>query len=182
MADATRALGDEAFFEWAVGEAKRDGPIGAAGFEFTGRGGFELDAKIVEAAGAGEAGIEGGIEDILAVAEHLPGMGEGEALEEILGRDAGPIGKEPVEMECAEVGLAGEGVEAGLFGAVLIQETDDTGDAFVIIHMNNLDGAEADSTRFLRRMAFTRLLQRIALDVLDGVSHLWHDDGGESQN
>ncbi len=134
VTDASGTLRDEAGSEGAVGESGVDGPVGAGGLDLAGRGGLEADAEVVEAAGSGESGFEGCVEDAFTGFEQLPGVREGEALEEVFGRDAGPAGEEAVEVKRAEAGFGGERLQGGLLGVVLVEKVNDFGDALELIH------------------------------------------------
>lgn len=104
----------------------------------------------METARAGQAGVERGIKHAGGLAQTEFGMFGGEALQEILGSDACPAAKEPMEMGRAESGGGGEVAERGLGGVMFIQITDYGGDAFKIIHGSNLAERKVKPTRFLR--------------------------------
>ena len=89
MADAAGTFGDQTFAKRTVRDAEGNRPARAAGFQFAGRRGFEIDAKLMQPAWPGQAGFQRDIQDAFAVAEQLFRVREREALEKILRRDAG---------------------------------------------------------------------------------------------
>ena len=67
------------------------------GLELAGRHGLDGHKVVVEAAGAGEAGGVGGVQDAVGGGEQFLGVLHGQELEKALGADAGPALEDPLE-------------------------------------------------------------------------------------
>ena len=76
------------------------------------------DEEIMQATGAGQADLIGGIQHGCRVAQQLAGMVDGQGLEEGLGAQARPAGEEPLEMGGAEACSAPQGLQRGLLAPV----------------------------------------------------------------
>ena len=87
----------------------------------------------MEAAGAGKAGFIGGVEDGgLVIFEDSFCMFDADILEELFWADAGPVREEALEVEGAEMDLAGDGFEVGLSFEIFANVVDGFGYTFVI--------------------------------------------------
>ena len=112
MADPARRRGDKDLAEQARREAVPDLQPGAALAEFAGRHRLDGDEQVMEPAGAGQPGIEGGVEAARAVAaQGRAGLFEAQIAGEAFRADAGPAGEHPLEMERAEMHRRGDLVE-----------------------------------------------------------------------
>src|ERR1700730_11609260 len=138
MADAAFCFSDERFTERCLGETEIDLNVSAARFHLTRRGGLERYTEIVQATGPGQTGVDRRVKDIVVVAQKLFHMFEREALQEILGRDAGPGRKQAVKVERAQPDGVSERVQIWLISMMSIQKPDHIGDSFVIIHTGSL--------------------------------------------
>ena len=69
MADTALRFTDESFAKRCCGNAVLDFDSSAAGFHFAGGCGLERDTKIVQSPGAGQAGVNCHVENVVAIAE-----------------------------------------------------------------------------------------------------------------
>jgi len=134
MADAARTFGNQTFSKRAVREAERNRPTRAAGFQFAGRRGCEIYAKVMQSSRTGKAGFQRDIQNAVPDAKQFLRVREREALAKILGRDACPRREQAMKMELAQARTFGQRRQIRLLDVALIQKTDDLGDALVIIH------------------------------------------------
>ncbi len=108
MTNSAFRFGDERFAERRLGKTKIDLNAGASVFHFPRRRGLKGYTEIVQSSGPGQAGVDSGVENIVAAAEELFHVLEGEALQKILGRNPSPGRKKPMKMKRTQPGGAGE--------------------------------------------------------------------------
>ncbi len=87
----------------------------------------------MQPAGAREAGIEGGVQHALALAQKLLGVAHREVGQELLGTDAGPAHEKALEMIFAQAHGGRDSGQFGLLQAVLGDKVDGGGNALVIL-------------------------------------------------
>src|SRR5215471_653342 len=141
MTNSAFRFGEERGAKRCFGETKINLDPSAAAFHFAGRGGFERDAKIVQTARTGKPDVNRGVKNVFTIAQQLFHVFEGEALQKILGRNAGPGRKQPMKMKRTQGGGISKRAQIGLLGVMSIQEPDHTCDSFVIIHNGSLSSA-----------------------------------------
>lgn len=149
MANAACVPAESAPAERGLGEAPIDRHAAAATFNFTGRCGLDIDEQIMQPAGAGQTGIQGGGQDALRGTQALLGVFGCKALQEILRRDASPASKQTMEMGFAQAGSSGEHLQVGLIGVAFIQKANDFFDASEIVHARSVFAMAGKPTRFL---------------------------------
>src|SRR5262245_36407738 len=88
----------------------------------------------MQPARTGQPGIQRGFENAGGIAQTTFRMFRREALQEILGRDAGPALKEPVKMRFTELNRRGQITQRGLASVVLIQELTQAAKAAESLH------------------------------------------------
>jgi len=86
----------------------------------------------VQPAGTGEAGVKAGFQQRLRVGERLFGVLEREELQETLGADPGPTGKQTLKMELAQMDLPRHVRQFGLLQVMSAQKRDGLLDAGVV--------------------------------------------------
>ncbi len=138
MANSSRPLGDTAPTERALRKTEFDAPSLAPRLNLTGRGGIQRDTQIMQSAGGREPRIQRRIENTLPSLQAHSSLLECQTLEEIFWRDSGPSGEETMKMMRAQLDPGGQSVQMGLFCVVLIQESDDGSNAFVVVHAATL--------------------------------------------
>ncbi len=111
--DAFGRRGDEEGAERAFGEGEADGFTGAAGAKALGSHAEGLGGFFVEAAVGVEAGFVDGLGDGGALGQSPAHCGVAMSGGVGLGREAGVLLEEAVEMEPAQTGGPGQGVEGG---------------------------------------------------------------------
>ena len=151
MANAAFGFGNERFAERRFGKTVVDRNAGTAVFHFAGRRRFERHAKIVQAAGAGETGVKRGIKNIATVEQKLFHVFDGETLQKIFRRHAGPARKETMKMKRTETGGGRELIEVRLISVMSIQKPDHVCDSFIIVHSEVCNRRASAATRFLLR-------------------------------
>ena len=104
VTDAAVGPGDQAGAERALGESPGEGESGPARLDLSRGSALQGDAEVVETAWSGETGIESGVEDGVAPSEAAARVVEGEALDEVLRRDADELHEASVKMPRAPSG------------------------------------------------------------------------------
>ena len=138
MANSSRPLGDTAPTEGTLRKTELDQPTLATPLNLTGRGGVQGDAQIMQSAGGREPRIQRRIENTLPSLQAHSSLLKCQTLEEILWSDSSPSGKKTMKMMRAQLHPGGQSVQMGLFRVVLIQESDDGSNAFVVVHSATL--------------------------------------------
>src|SRR5262245_52422443 len=101
MANAARALADQAHAEGTLDEAGANLPVSATRLEFARRSRFKTHAEVVQAARAGESRRQRDIQHVFSLGQQRLGVRQRQALEKGLRRNPRPAGKEPMKMEGA---------------------------------------------------------------------------------
>src|SRR5690348_3379340 len=99
MADAALRFGDERFSKRCFGKAVFDFNSSATRFHFAWRSGFQCHAKIVESAGAREAGVNCSSKNIMTIVQQLPGVFDGQKLQKIFRGSTGQRREKPMKMK-----------------------------------------------------------------------------------
>src|ERR1043166_614575 len=114
MTNSARGLRNQCVPKRSSGRTIIDAQTGTAVLQFTRGRGLERQTKIVHAASAGQPGIEGRVEYRLARLQKRLHVFEGERLQKIFRRDAGPVRKQSVKMKRAQADALRERVQIGL--------------------------------------------------------------------
>ena len=112
----------------AIGDRQ---PTAAAAVLARGHG-LQRHEVIVQPPRTGQSTVQAGVQHAARCVQQPLGVGHGEALEEALGRDAGPAPEQTLAVERAQIQRRGQFRQRGLARAVLLQEADGAGDARVV--------------------------------------------------
>lgn len=134
MADASRTLGHETGPDGRLGETADQRPISATALDLARGGGFEAHAEIVQASRAGESDIQRRLQHGRAFTKECLRVGDGQALQEILGGEPRPTREQPMEMESAEADMRGQLGQRRLLLPLGIEVANRPGDAVVVVH------------------------------------------------
>ncbi len=107
-ADAAPGHGDQALAEGALVEAVGNGKPPALGLVLAGGYRFTGNEEVVQATGAGQAGVEGRIQQVRGVLQQRFHVLLGQKLQKALGADADPIAEQPLEMKFAQADVIGD--------------------------------------------------------------------------
>ena len=113
-------------------EAVGDGEPRPCGLELAGGHRLAGHEQIVQPAGAGQAGIEGRIQQIGGLREQLLHVLLGQKLQEPLGADADPAAEKALEVKLAQADVAGDFLQFGLPVEVGFDVRDGFFDAVVV--------------------------------------------------
>ena len=113
-------------------EAEAHDEAGAAGLVVARRHGLVGDEQIVQAPGARQTDLVGGVEHAGGVGEQRLGAVERKRLQERLRRQAAPTPEQVVHMRRRQPDMRGDVVERGLLPPALRDEGDDAAHALVI--------------------------------------------------
>jgi hypothetical protein len=115
--ECTEAAGScrhQALAELAGVKTVGDGQPGAAVFEFARRHRFHRHEEVVEAAGAGEAGVVGRVEHAVRLRQQLLRVLDSQKLEKALRADAGPTSEDALQVAGAETQRGGKLIQVRL--------------------------------------------------------------------
>ncbi len=120
----------------------------AAALEIARRHGLVRDEEIVQAAGAGQADLVGGVEHAGAVAQQRSGVVERDGLQEGLWREPGPALEEMMEVRGRQADMGGDLLDLRLAARGLGHEFDRRAHALVIV--GEIDWREGFGVRALQ--------------------------------
>lgn len=149
VANAACVPGESGPAKRGFSEAPSDIHAAAATFNLTWGSRLDIDQQIMQPAGAGQTGIQGGSQDACRCTQAVLGVFGCEALQEIFRRDASPAPKQAMEMGFAQAGGSGKHLQVGLIGVVFIQKANDFFDASEIVHARSVFALAGKPTRFL---------------------------------
>ena len=166
MANTARAFANQAGSKRRRGEAGDNGPVGSPGLYLAGRRALQADAQVVQTSRPRQARIQGCIQNALPLLEQSFGMLQSQALDEVLGSDTRPGGKEAMQMKWAQASSSCQERQVRLFRVVLVQELYHPGHTCVVVHEGQLATIQRCFHPILARNKRKKHLQL-------GQKHLW---------